>query len=106
MRRNARPSPSPICRKRTKARILWMSRRTAFSIASKRRTSGSEAIFSSVRLRAHPPQHAVKQSKALRIVVAENGLGAFHELAGNVGGCVRRLVTPFGRRVGAALPSP
>jgi hypothetical protein len=34
-------------RKRTKARILWMSRPTAFSIASSRRTSGSEAISKS-----------------------------------------------------------
>ena len=52
--------------------------------ASKRRTSGSEAIFSRFGSRPQPPQQPVEQGEALGIGVAEDGFGALDEVAGDV----------------------
>ena len=66
------PSSASTRRKRTKAVILCMSRRTDFSMRCSRCTSGSEAIEQQLALAVRDaPEQLVEQREALGIAVAD-----------------------------------
>ena len=78
-RRSAPSSPARISRKRTNARILWMSRRTALANPSSRRTSGSARSSSKRGLSLQLHQQRVEQREPLGIAVEDRRLGKIEE---------------------------
>ena len=74
-----RPSGSSTSRKRTKACILWTSRRTSLASRSSRSSSGSARSSIACAVRPQLPQHRVEQGEALGVGMADGALGEVDE---------------------------
>ena len=67
-------APASTGRKRTKAFILCMSRRTACAMCCARTHVGVERVVAQAGLVHQPPQQAVEQAEACRVAVQHDGL--------------------------------